>query len=145
MKRAVSDMWYALFLGVAICILMALRLLFFPARFKLKEISFENFIFLGVTYVVIMIGFGILYLMLDIKGFDVFNDVEADMTASRSFFSNLGTAIYLSAVTLFSVGFGDVAPVGIGRLLVIIEALLGYTIPAAFVVRTFIDFDPSSK
>lgn len=45
----------------------------------------------------------------------------------------------------FSVGFGDVAPVGIGRLLAIIEALLGYTIPAAFVVRTFIDFDPSSR
>ncbi|VEF48862.1 Ion transport 2 domain-containing protein [Bacillus freudenreichii] len=136
-------MWYALFLGVLICIFMALRLLFFPARFKYKEVSFENFVFLGLTYVVIMIGFGILYLLLDMKGFHVFNDVEADMAAGRSFFSNLGTSIYLSAVTLFSVGFGDVAPIGIGRMLAIIEALLGYTIPAAFVVRTFIDFDPS--
>lgn len=138
-------MWHVLFLGVLICITMALRLLFFPARFKYKEVSFENFVFLGITYAVIMIGFGILYLLLDMRGLYVFNDVEMNAYASSDFLSKFGTSIYLSAVTLFSVGFGDVAPVGIGRLLAIIEALLGYTIPAAFVVRTFIDFDPSSR
>jgi len=138
-------MWMILFIGVIICIMMALRMLFFPARFKFKEVSFENFVFLGLTYAVIMIGFGMLFLMLDLKGYHVFNDVEAGLTTDSSFFSKFGTSVYLSAVTLFSVGFGDVAPVGIGRPLVIIEALLGYTIPAAFVVRTFIDFDPSSQ
>lgn len=138
-------MWFILFIGIIICISMALRILFFPARFKFKEVSFENFIFLGVTYVVIMVGFGMLFLMLDLKGFHVFNDVEAVAAADNSFVSKFGTSVYLSAVTLFSVGFGDVAPVGIGRPLVILEALLGYTIPAAFVVRTFIDFDPSSR
>ncbi|RWR11224.1 ion channel [Siminovitchia fortis] len=138
-------MWHVLFLGVLICITMALRLLFFPARFKYKEVSFENFVFLGITYAVIMIGFGILYLLLDMRGLYVFNDVEMNAYASSDFLAKFGTSIYLSAVTLFSVGFGDVAPVGIGRLLAIIEALLGYTIPAAFVVRTFIDFDPSSR
>lgn len=61
------------------------------------------------------------------------------------FFSRLWTSLYLSAITLFSVGYGDVVPIGIGRPLVIIEALLGYTIPAAFVVRTFIDIDPVKK
>jgi len=124
---------------------MALRLLFFPARFKYKEVSFENFVFLGITYAVIMIGFGILYLMLDMKGLYVFNDVEMRESAGVGFFAKFGTSVYLSAVTLFSVGFGDVAPVGIGRFLAIIEALLGYTIPAAFVVRTFIDIDPSPR
>lgn len=138
-------MWYVLFMGVLVCIVMALRLLFFPARFKYKEVSFENFAFLGITYAVIMIGFGILYLMLDMKGFHVLNDVEKTIDARTPFLSKFGTSIYLSAVTLFSVGFGDVAPVGVGRLLAIIEALLGYTIPAAFVVRTFIDFDTFPK
>ncbi len=138
-------MWYFLFLGVLTCIFMALRLLFFPARFKYKEVSFENFVFLGITYAVIMIGFGILYLMLDMKGLYVFNDVELKESIGGGFLAKFGTSVYLSAVTLFSVGFGDVAPVGIGRLLAIIEALLGYTIPAAFVVRTFIDIDPSSR
>ncbi len=138
-------MWYFLFLGVLICIFMALRLLFFPARFKYKEVSFENFVFLGLTYAVIMIGFGILYLMLDMKGLYVFNDVELSESIGEGFLAKFETSVYLSAVTLFSVGFGDVAPVGIGRLLAIIEALLGYTIPAAFVVRTFIDIDPSPR
>lgn len=124
---------------------MALRLLFFPARFKYKEVSFENFVFLGLTYAVIMIGFGILYLMLDMKGLYVFNDVELSESIGEGFLAKFETSVYLSAVTLFSVGFGDVAPVGIGRLLAIIEALLGYTIPAAFVVRTFIDIDPSPR
>ncbi|MFS0645965.1 ion channel [Siminovitchia sp. 179-K 8D1 HS] len=137
-------MWYVLFLGVVICILMALRMLFFPARFKFKEVSFENFVFLAITYAVIMIGFGMLYLLLELKGYHIFNDVAAS-SAPGPFYSRLGTAIYLSAVTLFSVGFGDVAPVGMGRFLAIIEALLGYTIPAAFVVRTFIDFDPAAR
>ncbi len=138
-------MWYFLFLGVLICIFMALRLLFFPARFKYKEVSFENFVFLGLTYAVIMIGFGILYLMLDMKGLYVFNDVELSESIGEGFLAKFETSVYLSAVTLFSVGFGDVAPVGIGRLLALIEALLGYTIPAAFVVRTFIDIDPSPR
>ncbi|MFD1708279.1 ion channel [Siminovitchia sediminis] len=138
-------MWYVLFFGAVICIFMSLRLLFFPSRFKYKEVSFENFVFLGITYAVIMIGFGVLFLLLDMKGIHVFNDVEIIPGDESPFFTSLGTSIYLSAVTLFSVGFGDVAPVGVGRLLVIIEALVGYTIPAAFVVRTFIDLDPSSK
>lgn len=137
-------MWYVLFFGVVICILMALRMLFFPARFRFKEVSFENFVFLAMTYAVIMLGFGMLYLLLDLKGYHILKDAAAS-SGSGAFFSRLGTSIYLSAVTLFSVGFGDVAPVGIGRLLVIIEALLGYTIPAAFVVRTYIDFDPASR
>ncbi|WP_339163934.1 ion channel [Siminovitchia sp. FSL W7-1587] len=137
-------MWYVLFLGVVICILMALRMLFFPTRFKFKEVSFENFIFLAITYAVIMVGFGMLYLLLELKGYRILYDAAAS-SAPQSFFSRLGTSIYLSAVTLFSVGFGDVAPIGIGRFLVIIEALLGYTIPAAFVVRTFVDFDPASR
>lgn len=137
-------MWYILFLGVFICIIMALRLLFFPARFKYKEVSFENFVFLGITYAVIMIGFGLLFLLLEMKGMVVFYDIS-DEIKQHSFWTRLGTSIYLSAITLFSVGFGDVVPVGYGRLLVVIEALLGYTIPAAFVIRTFIDFDPVRK
>jgi potassium channel LctB len=90
-----------------------------------------------------MIGFGMLYLMLEMKGLTMFHDAAA--SPSGSFLSRFGTSIYLSAVTLFSVGFGDVTPIGIGRLIAIMEALLGYTIPAAFVLRTFVDYDPSSR
>ena len=53
----------------------------------------------------------------------------------------LETYIYFSAVTLFSVGYGDIAPIGIGRVIAMIEALIGYTIPAAFVAKAFIDIE----
>ncbi|GIN74672.1 LCTB protein [Bacillus sp. J14TS2] len=132
-------MWYIIFFAVIICILFALRLLFIPNRFKYKQVSFENFAFLGCTYVVIMIGFGLLFLLLEIKGWTVI--IDSSLQESSGWNQRLSTSLYLSAITLFSVGFGDVVPVGIGRLFVMIEALLGYTIPAAFVVRTFIDYE----
>ncbi|MFS0614163.1 potassium channel family protein [Lederbergia ruris] len=133
-------MWYIIFFAVIICILFALRLLFIPNRFKYKQVSFENFAFLGCTYAVIMIGFGLLFLLLEIKGWTVI--IDTSLHESSSWNERLSSALYLSAITLFSVGYGDVVPIGIGRLFVMIEALLGYTIPAAFVVRTFIDYGP---
>ncbi|GIN57843.1 LCTB protein [Lederbergia ruris] len=134
------SMWYIIFFAVIICILFALRLLFIPNRFKYKQVSFENFAFLGCTYAVIMIGFGLLFLLLEIKGWTVI--IDTSLHESSSWNERLSSALYLSAITLFSVGYGDVVPIGIGRLFVMIEALLGYTIPAAFVVRTFIDYGP---
>jgi potassium channel LctB len=49
--------------------------------------------------------------------------------------------MYFSAITLLSVGYGDITPVGIGRWIAIIEALVGYTMPAAFVARTFMEHE----
>ncbi|MBW8351470.1 potassium channel family protein [Bacillus sp. IITD106] len=136
-------MWYMIFFAVIICLLMALRILFIPDRFKFKQVSFENFVFLGCTYAVIMIGFGLLFLLLELKGMPIIVDTIA--TQEKEWNERLVTSLYLSAVTLFSVGFGDVVPVGVGRLLVMLEALLGYTIPAAFVVRSFIEHEPPRR
>jgi potassium channel LctB len=51
--------------------------------------------------------------------------------------------MYFSAITLLSVGYGDITPIGIGRWLAVVEALLGYTMPMAFVVKTVINFEKS--
>ncbi|MCR2821980.1 potassium channel family protein [Lederbergia panacisoli] len=136
-------MWYIIFFAVIICILMALRILFLPDRFKFKQVSFENFAFLGCTYAIIMIGFGLLFLLLELKGMTII--IDSTIVQYKSWNERLGTSLYLSAITLFSVGYGDVVPVGLGRLLVMVEALLGYTIPAAFVVRSFIEYEPRSR
>jgi potassium channel LctB len=124
---------------VILCIFMSLRTLFFPSKLKYKQISFDNFLFLAFTYCVIMIGFGLIFLLIDIKGFKIIIDHGSEL--SGSYFNKLYTSIYLSAVTLFSVGFGDVVPLGIGRGIAIIESLIGYTIPTAFVVKSVLDFD----
>ncbi|WP_325167524.1 ion channel [Lederbergia citri] len=135
--------WYIIFFAVIICLLMALRILFIPDRFKFKQVSFENFVFLGCTYAVIMIGFGLLFLLLELKGMPII--IDTIVTQEKEWNERLTTSLYLSAITLFSVGFGDVVPVGVGRLLVMLEALLGYTIPAAFVVRSFIEYEPQRR
>ncbi|WP_307000673.1 potassium channel family protein [Lederbergia panacisoli] len=114
-----------------------------PDRFKFKQVSFENFAFLGCTYAIIMIGFGLLFLLLELKGMTII--IDSTIVQYKSWNERLGTSLYLSAITLFSVGYGDVVPVGLGRLLVMVEALLGYTIPAAFVVRSFIEYEPRSR
>lgn len=49
------------------------------------------------------------------------------------------TSFYFSAMTLFSVGNGDVLPQGLGRMVAVIEALIGYTLPAAFVARVVLN------
>lgn len=38
---------------------------------------------------------------------------------------NLGTILYFNFVTILTVGYGDLAPVGIGRFLAVVEALTG--------------------
>ncbi|GAB3042461.1 hypothetical protein GCM10027286_00800 [Virgibacillus ainsalahensis] len=50
----------------------------------------------------------------------------------------MGTAIhsmYFSGVTLLTIGYGDITPIGIGRLIALIQALIGYILPTAFVLR----------
>lgn len=129
--------FYVILIFVLICIIMSLRLLFMPRKFKGKQISFENFLYLVMLYATIMIGFGVIYLLLEMKGFLVI--VESNQTINLDFFSRLITFIYFSGVTLFSVGYGDIAPIGFSRVVVVLEALIGYAIPAAFVARAVFD------
>jgi potassium channel LctB len=129
--------FYVILIFVLLCIIMSLRLLFMPRRFKGKQISFENFMYLAMLYATIMIGFGVIYFLLEMKGFLVI--VESTQTINLDFFSRLITFIYFSGVTLFSVGYGDIAPIGFSRIVVVLEALIGYAIPAAFVARAVFD------
>ncbi len=132
-------MLYGFIILIVVGIFMALKNLFTPMRWGNKEISFDNFIFLGCTYAVIMISFGLLFLLLELHGMHVILDSGAYLP--DHFLKKLTTSMYLSAITLFSVGYGDVVPLGWGRIFVMIEAMIGYTIPAAFVVRTVIDYE----
>ncbi|MDW4525975.1 ion channel [Rossellomorea marisflavi] len=82
-----------------------------------------------------MIGFGAIYLLLDLEGVQIL--VEDGAPISGTFIEHFFTSIYFSGVTLFSLGYGDVTPVGVGRGVALIESWLGYTVPAAFVVKNF--------
>jgi len=40
-----------------------------------------------------------------------------------------------------TVGYGDITPIGIGRAIAMTEALIGFVMPAAFVVRVVLHMD----
>ncbi|WP_210367351.1 potassium channel family protein [Bacillus sp. REN3] len=121
---------------------LSLRTLFIPNKIKGKQLSFENFLTLALTYATVMAGFGLLYYLLEHRGIAVLSGGGfRELTTS---YERMATSVYFSAVTLFSVGYGDIAPVGIGRIIAVLEALIGYTIPAAFVTRVVFEREKNS-
>lgn len=120
-------------------IVASIRLLFSPGKIKGKNVSIENFLFFAAIYATMMISFGLMYFLLELNGFAVLDDNFEKL--GGNFFDRLETVLYFSAVTLFSVGYGEIAPVGIGRIIAVFEALIGYTIPVAFVARTIFDME----
>ncbi|MBU8880610.1 potassium channel family protein [Bacillus sp. FJAT-29790] len=131
--------FYISLVCIVFCMVMSLRTLFLPHRIKGKKVSFENFMYLAFIYVTVMIGFGLIYVLLELHGFAVW--AEGTEGSDGGFFVRLETGFYFSAVTLFSVGYGDIAPIGIGRMIAVLEALIGYTIPAAFVFRAVFEME----
>jgi potassium channel LctB len=126
--------FYFLVMLVSICIFMSLRNLFLPSRIKGKTVSLENFLYLGAIYVTVLIGFGLIYLLFSLSGEPLLK--ETGLVKGNNIFE---TSFYFSAMTLFSVGNGDVIPLGLGRMIAVFEALIGYTLPAAFVARAVFD------
>lgn len=116
----------------------------FSQLFKRNEhrnnyVSIEKLLFLLLIYVNVLVGFAIVYTIFELSGNVIM--INGDLPKLNGFLEIFGTSLYFSGLTLLSVGYGDITPIGIGRLFAIIEALLGYIIPAAFVVRTMIDYD----
>lgn len=127
-------MFYFLLPIVIFCIFMSLRTLFVPNTVKGKLVSIDNFLYLGSVYLTVIIGFGLIYLLFELIGMSVL--IEVNKQNINNFFE---TSFYFSAMTLFSVGHGDVVPHGLGRFITVTEALIGYTLPAAFVARVVLD------
>lgn len=136
----VDQLYFALLIGTGFCLFMSLRTLFVPNRMRGGSIlSLENFLYLGMVYFTVLVGFGMVYLLFGLYAEPVLQ--ETGGAGDGSFFKKAGTAVYFSAMTLFSVGHGDVVPLGAGRFVAILEALVGYTIPAAFVARAVLERD----
>lgn len=108
-----------------------------------RKISVRNFIVLILVYLTVMTGFASVYLTLELHGFPVLK--EGGHRVYGSFIHLIEDVMYFSAVTLLTVGYGDITPQGIGRWIAMIQSLIGYLLPAAFVVSTVIFVDERSK
>jgi potassium channel LctB len=127
-----------LLLIIIFIIAMSLRTLFAPVILREKFLSWESFLYLVFIYCTIFLGFGMIYFILIQHGIDVL--IENGETVENNVLNSLQTSFYFSGLTLFSVGYGDVTPVGVGRFLAVFEALIGYAVQASFVVRTVVEF-----
>lgn len=129
-------MFYFLLPVVIFCIFMSLRTLFIPNTIRGKFVSVDNFLYLGTVYLTVILGFGLIYLLFHLIDLPLLKEVNEH--PKNNIFE---TSFYFSAMTLFSVGNGDVLPQGVGRIIAVIEALIGYTLPAAFVARVMLNRD----
>ncbi|MEK4801018.1 MULTISPECIES: potassium channel family protein [Bacillaceae] len=105
-------------------------------KLELRDSRFSSELFMAllVIYVIVILGFGMIYFILSFQGIIL---VEYGELRQPTLIGSVIHSIYFSGVTLLTIGYGDISPVGIGRLLAITEALIGYVLPTAFVMKLF--------
>ncbi|MGM9926407.1 MAG: ion channel [Bacillus sp. (in: firmicutes)] len=131
--------FYFLLGAVLFCMFMSIRAIFTPIEQSVQKISVSHFLWLVYLYGTICIGFALIYCLFELQNTSVL--LDHGLEVSGNFLLKLETSFYFSAMTMFSVGYGELIPIGIGRVIATIQAFIGYVLPAAFVVRTVIDFD----
>lgn len=101
-------------------------------RMQERRFSMEMFSSLLITYTIVIIGFGLIYFILSFEGIYL---VEGGELRQVNPVGSMIHSFYFSGVTMLTIGYGDITPVGIGRLIALIEALIGYVLPTAFVIQ----------
>lgn len=94
--------------------------------------SWHHFLILLFVYFVLIFGFAIVYLALDLVGYKsvLIHDFPQDSPS----IAYVGNLLYFSTMTILTVGYGDITPLGFAKLLASIQALIGFLLPAAFLV-----------
>ncbi|TCI63481.1 ion channel [Exiguobacterium sp. SH0S2] len=122
-------------------ILLTVALLFvglnvytFFRRQTYRQTGFDGRLFshLFISLLGVLIGFALVYYVLSWDGIILVTSLET-MTAVEPSWQNL---LYFSGVTLLSIGFGDLLPVGPARLFALLEAAIGILLPTAFFVKS---------
>ena len=114
-------LWGFILLIAAIAILKSVQLLW-SSYSDSTRFSLYNLATLFLIYTTVLIAFGLSYVVLEEMGFTVLKEDGESLNAHS--FQLVEVCLYFSAVTLLSVGYGDISPIGIGRWIAIAEALM---------------------
>lgn len=123
-----------IFVGL-VSITMFSSILYFIRRGKNnyeRSFSIDIFYTLLVVYVIVIIGFALIYFIFSFHRILL---VEGGELRQVSVIGTLIHSTYFSGVTMLTIGYGDITPVGYGRLIALVQALIGYILPTAFVLR----------
>ena len=99
------------------------------------KIFLYNLLSLFVLYLNTVLSFSLIYLWLDYSQLGPIVDHYSSHIHQSSWIDRLTRSFYFSAITLMSVGYGDLTPFGWSKAVAVIEALIGFTLPPALVVR----------
>jgi len=83
----------------------------------------------------LVLSFGLIYCALEWTGLGFILDHYASITHQNQWYDRITRSFYFSAITLLSVGYGDLSPFGLARAVAILEAMIGYVLPAALVIK----------
>lgn len=119
-----------------ILVLMASSLysFIFEKNYKRSYFSYDIFYALIFVYLTVLISFGMIYFLLSFQGALL---IENGELKDVGILESLAHSFYFSGVTLMTVGYGDITPIGWGRLIALVEAMVGYILPAAFFLKVW--------
>ena len=101
----------------------------------------SHLLVLAIVYGTIICGFGLIFALLSLMGYPVLKMEWSQF----NFFTFIEACIYFSSSTILSVGYGDIVPVGLGRWIATLEALIGYLLPIAFVLTSVIQHNKMTE
>lgn len=103
-------------------------------RLKREGLAYSLFI-LFLLYLNIISTFALIFFVLDRTGLGPIVDHYISHEQWGNGFDTIGKYLYFSAITLLSVGYGDLTPFGWSKLAAVIEAMLGYILAGSFIIE----------
>ncbi len=97
-------------------------------------ISLEVFFTFTIVYCIFILGFGLIYFILSFTD-NILIENGPHLPLESGLFRRLFLSLYFSGVTLLTIGYGDITPIGVGRIISLVQALLGYVLPTAFMLK----------
>lgn len=122
-------------------IIRSIWMLFKHPGIKEHLMPASHLLILFIVYGTIISGFGLIYALISLMGYPV---IKLELNQS-DFFSFIEACIYFSSTTILSVGYGDIVPVGAGRWIAALQALIGYLLPIAFVLSSVVYHNRTAK
>ncbi|MBH0158820.1 MULTISPECIES: ion channel [Fictibacillus] len=130
-----------LIITTASLIIRSIWMLFKHPGIKEHLMPASHLLILFIVYGTIISGFGLIYALISLMGYPV---IKLELNQS-DFFSFIEACIYFSSTTILSVGYGDIVPVGAGRWIAALQALIGYLLPIAFVLSSVVHHNKMAK
>ncbi|HEX6922998.1 MAG TPA: ion channel [Bacillales bacterium] len=94
-----------------------------------------NLSILFILYLNIILSFAVIYMILDYTDLGPIVDHYRSHVKAKTWFDPLLKPLYFSAITLLSVGYGDLTPFGFSRVIAVFEAMIGYILPATAAIQ----------